>query len=162
MTTRPDEDPEVRARSRALDERRRALTSASHTAPRPPLARLGAIIVLVVALFLLVAQWELYPTGQTGQTNGLRDLGLAIVAGQAALRVLLGQPGRHLVSSMLLVLAGVALVFGAWLAAHDVTATLAAEATCGTLLVLSGAMSLGSPDTTSHEKDLRSGPARPM
>jgi hypothetical protein len=133
-------------RPRALDERRRALIRATHEAPRPPLAQLGAVVVLLAAVILLFAQWEIYPVGQTGQGNGLRALGAAVVAGLAAFRLLLGQPGRHRVACGLVLLAGAGLLLQAFLLDHVVGRTVVTEAACGVLVVLGGLTALVSPD----------------
>lgn len=140
-------DERARATSRDLDQRREALIAASHEAPRPPLAQLGAILVLLVAVFLLVAQWKVYPLGAQSQTNGLWSLGSAIVAGLAGLRIVVGQPGRHLPSALLIVLAGGGLVPRASLATHETAATAITEGVCGVLLLLGGAIALASPAT---------------
>ena len=151
MTAHPDRDPEVRERSRELDERRRELIAASHTAPRPPLAQLGALMTLLVSVFLLVAQWEVYPMGAQSQTNGLWSLGFAILAGLGALRLLMGEPGRHLTASALILLSGAGLLLRAFLAAHETASTVAVEATCGVLLVIGGLMAFASPATSLRQ-----------
>ena len=129
-------DPQARRTSRELDERRRELVRESHDAPRPPLANLGAILVLTVAVFLLVAQWGLYPPGDTPQTNGLWSLGFAIVSAAAGLRIMLGQPGRHLPSVALLLVSGVGLLLRAFLADHAIAGTAIAEGVSGALVLV--------------------------
>ena len=146
------DDGQVRRTSRELDERREALLRSSHEAPRPPLAQLGAIVILLVSVFLLFAQWEIYPLGQTGQDNGLRALGAAVLGGLAALRILLGQPGRHAAACGLALVAGAGLLLQAFLLDHEVSRTVVVEATCGVLVVLAAVMALVSPDEGRVER----------
>lgn len=140
------DDGRVRHTSRALDERREALLRERHEAPRPPLAQLGALVILLVAVFLLFAQWEVYPLGETGQDNGLGALGVSIVAGLAGLRILLGQPERHAIAGGLALVAGIGLLLQAVLLDHDLATTVAVEATCAALIVLGALAALASPD----------------
>ena len=139
-------------RTAELDVRRRELLRQSHESPRPPLAELGAVIVLTVAVFLLAAQWGLYPTGQEPQTNGLWSLGFAIVTAAAALRILLGQPGRHPAAVVLLLGSGVGLLLRATLAGHALAATAIAEGVCGALVLVGGLMALTSPATSTGQR----------
>jgi drug/metabolite transporter (DMT)-like permease len=139
-------DPRVRRTSREMDAQREALVRRTHEAPRPPMAQLGAIVVLVVSVFLLFAQWEVYPPGRTPQTNAVWSLGFAILAGLAALRILLGQPSRHLAASLLILLSGVGLLLRAFLADHVIDATAIAEGVSGALVLLGGVAALVSPD----------------
>ena len=139
-------DPRVQRTSREMDEQREALIRRSQEAPRPPMAQLGAIVVLLVCVFLLVAQWEVYPPGKTPQTNALWSLGFAILAGLAAMRILLGQPGRHLAAALLILLCGVGLVLRAFLADHVIDATAIDEGVSGALVLLGGVAALVSPD----------------
>ena len=139
-------DPQVRRTSRTLDQQREALIRQTHEAPRPPMAQLGAIVVLLVSVFLLVAQWDVYPPGKTPQTNALWSLGFAILAGLAALRILVGQPGRHLPAALLILLSGVGLLLRAFLADHVIDATAIAEGVSGALVLLGGLAALLSPD----------------
>ena len=141
------DDPDAQRHSRELDARRRELLRRSHGAPRPPLADLGAILVLVVAVFLLAAQWGLYPPGHTPQVHGLWSLGFAVVSAAAALRVLLGQPGRHLPSVTLLLACGVGLLLLAFLSDHVIVGTAIAEGGCGALVLVGGILALASPAT---------------
>lgn len=141
------DDPEVRQRSRELDRRRRALERASHDAPRGPLAPLGAIVLVLVALFLLVAQWAIYPLGRTSQDNALRALGVGVVAGLAGLRILVGRPARHRVAALLALLAGVGLLVSALVLPHEIGATRVEEVVSGALVVLGAAVALVSPSS---------------
>lgn len=141
------DDPEVRQRSRELDRRRRALEQASHDAPRGPLAPLGASVLVLVAVFLLFAQWEIYPLGRTSQDNALRSLGVGVVSGLAGLRILVGRPARHRVAALLALLAGGALLFSAFVFPHEIHATRIDEGVSGVLVVLAATVALVSPSS---------------
>ena len=126
--------PESREKSRELDHRREALEQAAVEAPRPAMVRPAAGILLLIALLLLVSQWELYPIGIPGQTNANRSLGCAIVLGLAGLRILTSQPDQRVrVSSALAALAGLSLILNGLLARHDRLSTAVAEGCCGAL-----------------------------
>lgn len=143
------EDPQAQQKSHDLDRQREELIRRTHEAPRPPLAPMGAAVALLVAVFLLVAQWELYPIGKLPQTNANWSLGFAVLAGLAALRLLGAQRGRHPLAALLVVASGAGLLLRAFLASHETGSTTAAEATCGVLLVLSGLAAATSPDRES-------------
>ena len=123
---------ELTARTRRLHEERRRT-------PRPPLAPIGAALVLAVAVFLLVAQWEIYPLGRTSQNNARRALLIAVIATLAALRIILGQPSPHRIACSLLLLCGTALVAQGSLVDHETAATAGVEIVTG-LLVLIGSL----------------------
>lgn len=129
--------PEGRARSAELDGRRRALELAAHEAPRPGPTRASAVVLLLVTLFLLGAQWELYPLEYPGQTNATRALGVDIVVGIVGLRLITSPDASHRVASTVAVVAGLALVLNGWLAAHDETSTAAVEVVVGVLVCVS-------------------------
>lgn len=143
---RPGETRSTRAsrnRSRRLEQRRRAPERAAIEAPRPSLLGPAAIILLLVALFLLVAQWELYPRELPGQTNANRALACAIVVALAGLRVLTAQPGRaHRLSGGLAAAAGLALLLNALVSPHDRGITQATDLLSGALVMLAGAVVL--------------------
>lgn len=138
-------DAEAERTSRELDRQREALIRATHEAPRPPMAPLGGMVLLLVAVFLLAAQWAIYPPGSTSQNNAVRSLAVAIIAAATGLRILVGRPGAHRVATVLALLAGVALVVNSFLAHHQIGDTVIAEAVCGILVVLSAAVALASP-----------------
>ncbi|NYD40515.1 hypothetical protein [Nocardioides panaciterrulae] len=139
------EDPKVRRKSRELDRVRLLEEYSSRNAPRPPLANAAAMVAALVGLFLLVAQWGLYPIGYVSQTNANWSLGFSILCSAGALRILFGQPGRHLLSTLVILLCGVGLVLRGFLANHEIGGTVGAEVACGVLLLLSGVVALASP-----------------
>lgn len=133
-------DPDARRESRRADHTRRAATAGTLRAPRPGLSVAGAIVLLVAAAFVLSTQ-GMYPHTHTGQINGERDLGLAILAGLVGLRVLLSpRPHRVGVAVALLCAAGMALQ--AWLAPHDATRSAAFETAAAVAYVVGGLMAL--------------------
>lgn len=133
--------PRSRRKSRELDHRRQALERAAIEAPRPSMVRPAAALLLLVAVFLLVSQRELYPTELRGQTNTGRSLGCVIVLALAGLRILTAQPGHRLrISSGLAALAGVLLILNGLLARHDRFATAVAEVICGALAFFAAAV----------------------
>ena len=133
--------PASRQRSRELDHRREALERATIQAPRPSMVQPAAGLLLLVALFLLVSQWELYPIGLPGQSNATRSLGCAIVLALAGLRIVTAQPDQRLrISSGLAALAGLLLILNGSLAQHDRLATAVAEVVCGALSCVAAAV----------------------
>ena len=74
--------------------------------PGPPWATFGGWLLIVVAAFLVFAQWEIYPENAVEQINGLWSEGFAIVICLAALRIIFGRPGPHFVATLLVLLAG--------------------------------------------------------
>lgn len=150
--------PAARSRSRELDRRRVALEQAARAAPRPALVRPAAGALLLVTLFLVVSQWELYPIGIPGQDNAGRSLGCAIVWGLAALRVLTAEPGQtHRLSAGLAALAGLFLLLNGLLASHDRLSTEVAEVVCGALAVVAAAVT-STREQTSAVRGRRSAP----
>lgn len=129
------EDPMAKKTSREVEAERRRILAARSRTPSPPWAPIGAALAIIVAAYIWVAQWTLYPIGQTGQDNALRDLGWAILAGLASIRILAGQPSRHLVATGVIGLAGTALVLEALLASHSSSVISASEGICGVTLI---------------------------
>ncbi len=126
--------PTIRQTSRHLDHRRKALERASIEAPRPSLVPPVGGLLMLVALFLLVSQWGLYPVGLPGQTNATRSLGCAIVLALVGLRILTAQADQRLrLSSGLAALAGLVLILNGCVARHDRLATSVVEVVCGAL-----------------------------
>jgi hypothetical protein len=146
-------DPEVKRQSSGLDRQRLGLERATHEAPRGPMAPLGGFVMLAVSVFLLVAQWTIYPLGRTAQDNALHSLLAAVVLGLAGLRILVAQPARHLVSSLLALLAGAALLLSAFLADHETTDTAVVEGVCGGFAVIAAAVALVSPLGRGRTRD---------
>lgn len=131
---------EARAWSRQTDE----LLRASREAQRPAWDRLGAILLLSGAGFLLAAQ-GLYPHTQTGQNNATRSLLLGVVIALTGLRVLLAsRPGRA--APGVAALAGLGLILGAVLADHDRPATVAVEIIVGAVVLVGATLSLDHPE----------------
>ena len=147
--------PESRQRAHELDRRLDTLERAVMQAPRPVPDGPAAVTMLLVAVFLLVCQWALYPTGLPGQTNANRALGCAIVLGLCGLRVLTSQPRqRHLVAGSLAGLASLTLLVNGLLAPHDRTVVAVAEGVCGALSVVSSAILLSRQPTPPPAQDL--------
>ena len=109
------------------------------------MAPLGAIVLVLVAVLLLFAQWDLYPLGRTSQDNALRSLTVAVVAGLAGLRILMAQPARHRVAALLALLAGGGLLLSAFSFPHVIPATQIFEVVSGVLVVLATMVVLASP-----------------
>ena len=85
----PDSTVEVRSTASPYHDRER-LASYRRTAPRPPAARAGALIVLLVGLTVVDAQWGFYPQSPQGQSNANWALGFMILSTAGALRILMG------------------------------------------------------------------------
>lgn len=132
-------DPRAENLARGLDQQRRRIPAATVRTHRPPPAPLGEVLLLIVAAFLLGAQWTLYPFNQTEQDNALRDLGCGIAAALAGLRILVGRPGRHGVAVAGAVLSGLALLLAGLVATHSAPVITVVEAATGAT-VLMGAL----------------------
>ena len=142
---RPDTTTEVRRELPHYSDRER-IASYRRTAPRPPAAPAGAIITLLVGLAVLYAQWDLYPTTYQGQSDANWALLFMIVSTGAALRILMGNPGRHLVSVGAILVCGVGFVLRAFLiGGGEPTAVDAFEAVAGALLLLGGGLAAAWP-----------------
>lgn len=137
----------AKSRSREMDETRERLVATSQDTPAPQLLPIGSVLVLTVCIWLLVAQWSVYPASATGQHNALRDLGIAIVLALTALRLMLAGP--RLWASLVIVAGGCALVVFGSVMRHDSTATAVSEVTCGAIALLGAVLTL----------DRRGGPA---
>ena len=135
--------PAVEQAAAELDARRRRILARSQACPRRPLADLGGAMLLLAAVILLVAQWEIYPRSATGQANGLHATWVAVVVTLVGLRVLTGH-GPHRVAAALGLLAGTALVVLAWLAPHSVESVAIFETVCGGAIVASSFACLDS------------------
>ncbi len=128
------DDDRAEAVSRQADATRRELLEAAQHSGRPNLAPLGSGLTLLVAAWLVVAQWTVYPTGSVPQANALRDLGVGIVAALAGLRVAVAGP--RLAASAVLAACGAALVLFGLLMPHVSTGVRVQEVACGALLLL--------------------------
>ena len=136
--------PEVRADAVRTEARVRRRIIGTELGPRPGLAGMGAVVLLLVASVLVVAQWALYPIGQEPQSNATRSLGLAIVIGFCGLRLLLSA-GRHPIASGVAIACGVVMIVAASLAGHEDTSTVVVETLCGVAVVLAAATAMASP-----------------
>lgn len=105
-------DRRVRAHARGVERRRARVLEGSHHAPGGQLAGLGAIVALATSVAVPVVAWQVNTPGRTGHHSGLWAYGLCGVAFLAAVRVLVGRPGRHPVAAVLMAAAGVVLVVG--------------------------------------------------
>ncbi len=138
---------DAQSRSRQMDETRERLLAASQDTPVPHLLPIGTVLVLTVCVWLLVAQWSVYPTSAIGQLNALRDLGIAIVLALTALRLMLAGPRTW--ATLVIVAGGCALVVFGSVMRHDSTAIAVSEVTSGAIALLGAVLTL----------DRRGGPA---
>ena len=99
----------------------------------------------MVTLTVLYAQWALFPQDAQGQSDADWALGFTIISMAGALRILVGNPGRHLVSVAAILVSGLGFVLRAFLVTGVPTWVLVYEGTCGVLLLLAGLMVLRSP-----------------
>jgi len=147
VAARPDKTIEVPSTTSPYHDRER-LASYRRTAPRPPAARAGALITLLVGLTAMYAEWDFYPQTLQGQSDANWALGFMILSTAGALRILMGNPGRHLVAGAAILVSGLGFLYRAFLVTGDPSSTFAYEITCGVLLVLGALMALLSPDLT--------------
>ena len=145
VAARPDSTIEVRTTETHYHDRER-LASYRRTAPLPPMARAGAAIALLVGLSVMFAQWDFYPQTLQGQSDANWALGFMILSSAGALRILTGNPGRHLAAGAAILVSGLGFLYRAFLVTGDHGSTFAYEATCGVLLVLGALMVLFSPE----------------
>src|SRR6476659_6007667 len=94
VAPRPESTIEARSAAPHYHDRER-LASYRRTAPRPPAARAGALITLLVGLTVLYAEWDFYPQTYQGQSDANWALGFMMLSPAGALRILMGNPGRH-------------------------------------------------------------------
>jgi len=133
-------DADAQRESVRADRTRQAATAGTLRARRPGLSVLGAVLLLVGAAFVLATQ-GMYPHSHTGQINGERDLGLAVLAGLVGLLVLLS-PRRHPVAAAIALLCAVGMALQAWLAPHDATTTIGFEIAAAVAYAVGGLMAL--------------------
>lgn len=138
------ESAEVHRRAREVDSDVRRRLEEAHRAPRPPMAGLGAAMLLLVAVFLVAAQWGLYPQGVEPQESATRSLGVAVVVACCALRVLV-VPGRHRVTAGVTLAAGGVLLVSGLMLGPGSAAVVGAEVGSGVLVVLAG-LAIGGRD----------------
>ncbi len=139
----------AQAESRAADRRLRELLDRSHRAPGPPLAHGAAVVMLLVCVVLVWAQWGLYPPGHTAQENALRTAAVAVVLGLCGLRILAAHRPRRVAAS-LAVLAGVMLALFGPMAPHQQAGVAWTETALGTIIVLAALTALASPLREDH------------
>ena len=135
---------DARRRTTEVEARRRRLESAVMVSPRPGPTRPAGWLLLLIAAFLTVAQWGLYPLERPGQTNAVRAIGAAIVLALAGMRLISAVSRPPRVAALVSIVVGLALLANAVLAEHDVDATAASEGVCGALAVLAGAAVLAA------------------
>ena len=141
---------EVRPTSYHFDDRAR-LASYRRTAPRPPAAPAGALIALLVGLSVTYAEWALYPQNSQAQSDATWALGLMLLSTGGALRILIGNPGRHLPSGVAILISGLGLLVRPLLSTRESSAIDAFEIAAGVLLVLAALMTLLSPSLTPEQ-----------
>jgi len=140
--------PEVRRGPVHYDDRGR-IASYRRTARRRPATQAGGIITLLVGLAVLNAQWALYPTTYQGQSDANWALLFMMVSTGAALRILVGNPGRHLFSVAAIMACGLGFVLrGLLIAGGEPAAVDAFEVVCGALLLLGGGLAAAWPALT--------------
>lgn len=122
------------------------LASYRRTAPRPPAARAGALITLLVAVSVLYAEWDLYSQSYQGQSDATWALGFAIVSLGAALRILMGNPGHHYIAGGAIFACGIGFLARALLITENPSPVYVFEIACGVLLLLGALMALLSPE----------------
>jgi hypothetical protein len=125
---------------------RERLASYRRTAPRPPAARAGAIITLLVGLSVLYAEWDLYPPTYQGQSDANWAIGFTIISMGGALRILVGNPGHHYIAGGGILVSGLGFLVRAFYVTRDPSATYVFEITCGVLLIVAALMALLSPE----------------
>lgn len=141
---------EVPATGYHFDDRAR-LASYRRTAPRPPAAPAGALIALLVGLSVVYAEWGFYPQTLRGQQDAMWALGFMILSTAGALRILMGNPGRHLPAGVAILVGGLGFLVRAVLFTPDTSWDIHAfEIVCGTLLVVAALMTLLSPVLTTE------------
>ena len=98
-TTREAPDPTARvdapvARARAVEdsERTRELLSARTSWTRPPAAPIGIALLLATSVWLVLAEYDLYPDDIAGKDGALRDGGIAVLIAVSALVMRLDRP----------------------------------------------------------------------
>lgn len=135
------DDSRARQDARATTSQTDARLAGAGEAPsRASMLRPGAGLLLVGAVFVLCAQ-GLYAHTPLGQENAVRDLGLAVVAGLAGLRLLVGnRPGRGW--SLVAGCCGLALLALAVLTPHDARSGVLVEAVGGAWVVVAAGLSL--------------------
>lgn len=134
------EDDKAEAKSRVVDERRREFLDAAMHHPFPSTVPLGAGLVLLVCVWVLLAQGALYPHTSLGQGHALLDMGVAIVLALAAMRLLLAAPRVWL--SVLVAIGGVTYLLVGLLIGHDSRSVEIAELAYGVLVLLGAALTL--------------------
>jgi hypothetical protein len=142
--------PEARRRTVQVERRRRGLERAATMSPRPGPTRPAGWLLMLIAIFLMVAQWTLYPLERPGQTNAVRALGAAIVLGIAGMRMASSPERPPRVAALVSIAVGLALLLNGVLAEHDVGSTAAAEGVCGALACLAGTAVLVARSSRRH------------
>lgn len=135
--------PRIRAHAATTSRRSEAVRQASQATARPALQPLGAWLLLIGAVSLIIAQGR-YPHTHTGQDNATRSLLLAVVVGLTALRMLVAQRPRRVLSGLPATV-GVLLIVFAVFTDHDRHATVYFELVAGAWILVAALLSLDLP-----------------
>ena len=131
----------ARRRAAFVTEQTRALLASRTHAPAPPLRPIGVTALLVLGVWLLIAQYALgYPFTVLGQNSALRDLGPGLVVLLAAFW--LRQCGPSRVATALCLLSGVALLVFGFAVAHDAVRVQWNEILSGLLVMIGAALTV--------------------
>lgn len=132
----------ARRRAAFVTEQTRALLESRTHAPAPPLRPIGVAVLLVLGVWLLIAQYALgYPFTVLGQNSALRDLGPGLVVLLAGFR--LRQAGPSRVATALCALCGIALLVFGLAVPHDAARVQWNEIVSGLLVLVGAALTLG-------------------
>jgi hypothetical protein len=142
-------------RHAAYEQRRAARMKRARAASGPPRvtvpwAPVAGVILMVVTAVLTASQWELVAGTTTGRDNSYRDGALSILIGLGGLHLLVA-PGRHLITSAVVALAGTGVVLGGLLAEHDHTGLAVVEVATGALAVLCALAAVARPSADPTE-----------
>jgi hypothetical protein len=124
-----------------LTRRSERLLAAATEGPMRSWSRAGALLLMLLAVWLLIGSWVLsLPLTAVADSTSTRDEGFAVVLGLAALRLLVA--GRSPVATGVALLGGVLLVSAGLLAAHGSTRSADNEVICGVVALLCGLATL--------------------
>lgn len=125
-----------------LTRRNEALMAAATDAPMRSMSRAGAVVLLLLGVWLVFGQWLLsLPLTSVATTTGTRDEGFAVLVTLAALRLLV-HGGRSIAASGVAILCGVLLVCSGVFFEHSATRAAVNEVVCGGVALLCGIAAL--------------------